>query len=743
MAFEPRNIKSATFRRFNVPDEEKASGEEYYLNNCQAITSAYYNNNMVMGLNYVNGLSKNRRYAKGKIDVDSIKPKDNNTLPANASWSDELSEKLMRSKVRDMKEGNNLVDWDSYSSPVPKLLSVLEDQALAVDYNVAAEVIDPVSKEEELDRKWRTMASAKLVDLEQKIANFSGVPMTEIPILPESNEELEMIALAGGFKHRHALATQNALKNIFEYSRWTYDRERWINDMWCSQYVCAICNVDGKTGQLVTEYVDPENASVQYSDYPDHRDSEYGFVWSWMSLTELMNVGIPAEKIAAVAKVWGGQLGGAGLKSLSEAKDILAAKAQVARCFWIDINNGFRQVMEATYVIGTDIVFNMGVSQVQGRYNNSLDVHLPLIVIKRNKAPLMEQMIPWVDLFYIGTKRLELAIKKARPNGQAINVAMLNNTAAGMSGSALDFIKMFGDTRILPYMQSVTGNYTGGSVTPITPISGDVGSVFEQAIVTMERAIAGLYEVTGLNPQILSAILPVSSRTATEATYQIAQTNAVIRPYIYQLQQLKERIAVVTKARLRTQAKEKDKFRNSYQYILSSADIDALILEASREGECRLRMVVKPTDQFRNEMKAQVSQLVQMQILRPDDEMYIFEMLNQGVDLPLIRMYIGYRAKKMADEQHQRAIEQQQAQAQGNIQFEQAQAQTALNKVQQEGQIKGTVEAMKIGESTKNNMAMEQEKRKTIMVQALANVLQKIEDQDKLMQVIGGSIGGE
>lgn len=743
MALEFKKIGKSSFNRYNVPNSEKQKGSKYYLENCRAIISAYYSNDMIMGFNYINGLARNRRYSKGKIDVDRLKPKDNNTLPANAYWDDELSKKLTRSSVRDLKEGHNLVDWETYSSPVPKLLSVLEDQALAVDYNVSAEVIDPVSKEEELDKKWRTMASSKLIELEQSVANFAGVPMTEIPIMPESNEELEMIALAGGFKHRHALATQNALKNIFEYSRWNYDRERWISDMWCSEYVCAICNVDPKSGQLLTEYVDPENATTQYSEYPDHRDSEYGAVWKYMSMTELYALGISKEQLMDVASVWSSAVSNKGLVSQTGLDDIMGTKAQVARCFWIDINNGFRQIMEASYVVGTDIIFNEGVSQVQGRWNNSLDVHLPLIVIKRNKAPLMEQMIPWVDLFYIGEKKLELAIKKARPNGYAVNLAMLNNTAAGMAGSAVDMLKLFGDTRLLPYMQSITGQYGGGAVTPVMPISGDVGTLFEQAIMTMERAVAGLYEVTGLNPQILSAILPVGSRTATEASYQMAQTNAVIRPYIYQLQQLKERIAVVTNSRLRTQAKDAIKFRRTYEYILSSADIDALILEASRDGECRLRMVVKPTDQFRNEMKQQVAQLVQLQILRPDDEMYIFEMLNQGVDLPLIRMYIGYRSKKMADEQHQRAIEQQQAQSQGNIQFEQAQAQTALNKTQQEGQIKGTVEAMKIGEAMKNNMAMEQEKRKTIMVQALANVLQKIEDQDKLITFMGGSISGE
>lgn len=740
MALEYKQIQGGKFNRLNVPDSEKGRGAKYYVDNCKAILSSYFSNDMVMGINYVNGLAVNRLYASGKVDMTRIKPKDNNTLPSNAAWDDDISNKLNRSNVRDLKEGWNLVDWDTYSSPAPKLLSVLEDQALAVDYNVSAEVIDPISKDEELDKKWRTMATAKMVDLQQKVANFSGVPMSEQMILPESNEELEMIALAGGFKHRHAIATQNALKNVFEYSRWNFDRERWISDMWCSQYVCALCNVDPVSGQLTTEYVDPENATIQYSEYPDHRDSEYGSVWFYKSISELMAMGLTTEQIKEVAKVWSGAIGSNGLKSNSNIDDLIGTKAQVARCFWVDVTNGRRTIMEASYIVGTEIVYNEGLSQVQGRWNNSLDVHLPLIVIKRNKAPLMELMRSWIDLFIIGEKKLELAIKKARPNGMAINVAMLNNSAAGMSGNAMDFIKMFGDTRLLPYMQSVTGQYGGGAVTPIMPISGDVGPLFDNAIATMERAIAGLYEVTGLNPQILSAILPVGSRTATEASYQMAQTNAVIRPYIYQLQQLKERIAIVTKSRMRTQAQNPSKFKNTYKYLLSEADMDALILEASRQGECRLKMVVKPTDQFRAEMKAQVSQLVQLGALRADDEMYIAEMLNQGVDLPLVRMYIGYRAKKMADEQHQRVIEQQQAQAQGNIAFEQAQAQTATNKVQQEGQIKGTIEAMKVGEQMKNNIAMEQEKRKTIMVQALANVLQKIEDQTQLQALMGGGV---
>ena len=740
MALEYKQIQGGKFNRLNVPDSEKGRGAKYYVDNCKAILSSYFSNDMVMGINYVNGLAVNRLYASGKVDMTRIKPKDNNTLPSNAAWDDDISNKLNRSNVRDLKEGWNLVDWDTYSSPAPKLLSVLEDQALAVDYNVSAEVIDPISKDEELDKKWRTMATAKMVDLQQKVANFSGVPMSEQMILPESNEELEMIALAGGFKHRHAIATQNALKNVFEYSRWNFDRERWISDMWCSQYVCALCNVDPVSGQLTTEYVDPENATIQYSEYPDHRDSEYGSVWFYKSISELMAMGLTTEQIKEVAKVWSGAIGSNGLKSNSNIDDLIGTKAQVARCFWVDVTNGRRTIMEASYIVGTEIVYNEGLSQVQGRWNNSLDVHLPLIVIKRNKAPLMELMRSWIDLFIIGEKKLELAIKKARPNGMAINVAMLNNSAAGMSGNTMDFIKMFGDTRLLPYMQSVTGQYGGGAVTPIMPISGDVGPLFDNAIATMERAIAGLYEVTGLNPQILSAILPVGSRTATEASYQMAQTNAVIRPYIYQLQQLKERIAIVTKSRMRTQAQNPSKFKNTYKYLLAEADMDALILEASRQGECRLKMVVKPTDQFRADMKAQVSQLVQLGALRADDEMYIAEMLNQGVDLPLVRMYIGYRAKKMADEQHQRVIEQQQAQAQGNIAFEQAQAQTATNKVQQEGQIKGTVEAMKVGEQMKNNIAMEQEKRKTIMVQALANVLQKIEDQTQLQALMGGGV---
>ena len=150
MALEYKQIQGGKFNRLNVPDSEKRRGAKYYVDNCKAILSSYFSNDMVMGINYVNGLAVNRLYASGKVDMTRIKPKDNNTLPSNAAWDDDISNKLNRSNVRDLKEGWNLVDWDTYSSPAPKLLSVLEDQALAVDYNVSAEVIDPISKDEEL-----------------------------------------------------------------------------------------------------------------------------------------------------------------------------------------------------------------------------------------------------------------------------------------------------------------------------------------------------------------------------------------------------------------------------------------------------------------------------------------------------------------------------------------------------------------------------------------------------------------
>lgn len=713
----------------------------YYIRNAQAIYTSYMHDGMAMGVGFVQDLEYNRKYAAGWIDVEKIKPsKDNKT--SQAKWEQDLSNKISRESSRDMKEGWNNIDWHAYQSPAEKLLDVVEDQILSVDFNISAEVLDPISKDEELDKKWSSKVHAKFADLRQRVADFSGTPIEDNMFLPESNEELEMIALAGGFKHRHATATQNILKGTFENSGWSSDRERWVSDVLCSKYIAAMTTVDSNTGQVVVEYVDPANVSLQYSEYPDHRDSEFGFVWSTKTISELLHMGIPYEQLEDAIRIWGGRLGNptVGVDQPIDKTTALGSKVQVVRCFWIDSEFGTRRVYETTWVINTAVCYNSGISQTQGRHTNNLDVYVPLILIKRTKRPLMDRMRDWIDMFYVGVKKLELANKMGRPNGMAINLHQLNNTSAGMNGKPMEFLKMLADTRFLPFMQSVSGAYQGGAVSPVTPISGDVGTVFENAIIVMQQAIAGLYEVTGLNPQIFSAMLQVGSRTATEANYQVAQANAVIRPYIYIMQLLKERTATVVKSRIRTQAKDRAAFKNTYQYVISTGDIDALCTEAERDGECKLRMVVRPTEEFRREMKAQSHEAVVAGVLQYDDYLYINELLNQGVDISLIRTFIAYKIKRAKQEKQQNDIALQQAQAKANAEYSQIQQQGALQAVQQEGQIKGTVEAMKQDAQLQREVTLAGENRKTKGFEALLRLAELAGNEEKITTAMGGGI---
>ena len=176
--------------------------------------------------------------------------------------------------AKKVRKGWDKVDFTVHSF-IPKIKASIKGLLADVDYIVKAEAVDPFSKDEEENSKWRSLVFSKNQAFLMALANQFQMPVEDMQFIPDSIEEMELHAANEGYKVNWAVLMDKLIRFTFDISGYGEQKEMWIDDLLDNGMAVSKDTIDPDTGLVIHDYVNPANFIIQYSQYSDYHDSTY------------------------------------------------------------------------------------------------------------------------------------------------------------------------------------------------------------------------------------------------------------------------------------------------------------------------------------------------------------------------------------------------------------------------------------------------------------------------------------
>lgn len=217
-----------------------------YWNNFSITQNAYGNNERSRWID-------NRNWSNGRFDVTSF---------------------IGGKKQRKNNDKNPLLkhlDFDPVTEQ-PKYRDIIVGYLEELDYEIQATTINPMAKAKKEDKRLREIAilrQKQIGDL-QKLNELAGRPIapeSNLPFEAETQQEIDMYFMLGGFKELAELEIELGNEIVQNDSHWKEIKKLLLEDA----FDCGRMIVDteyDKTGRLKYKYVDPVNCGVE--DFRGH-----------------------------------------------------------------------------------------------------------------------------------------------------------------------------------------------------------------------------------------------------------------------------------------------------------------------------------------------------------------------------------------------------------------------------------------------------------------------------------------
>ena len=622
-----------------------------------------------------------------------------------------VQEKTLKSYLR---KGWKNVDFRVISF-IPRIKNMIKAALMDADYNIKAYAIDPHSRTAETEKKWQAWVESLYGEYLNSIRELMGIEQGDTPIIPESLEELQLIENLEGFKVNWAIAMEKLARVVFEMSDYDEQKEQWIDDLLDGGMMVA--KDDIKDGYVIHKRIDPASFIVQQSKRPDYEDAQYAGHVEYVSAKDILYK-TGKESYDQIVKTYRGILGN---KPESEwykpsvqeegALDGYFGKVAVLNLSFITNKydyyreftyNGRRKIkkigkpkkMDRTvtyqlrpmlyslkWVIGTDIVYDYGevYNQPLKRYGERgvrLDYHVYSLPYKS----IVRQLIPLEDEYMKGWLLYQNGVNNGLKSGVALNTHLLKNVMLnGQPAKVEDILAFYKEEQVMPMSYSPTGEYRGGSVSPIVPINGVTDVLINEALNRRNYVQTMVQEIIGIN-----AVQPLAASTGdTKSDNEIKYETLVgiFKPMATGLLNVKKSIAINAVSRLQNLIAFDSEFEKRYSGILSSVEINLLKQAEKNNVYYSVVMRAKPTRDEVMSILRGVETAYQGGLLDPSDYMLIMEQVLNDVELGRIRQFVSYKVSKNRERLQQ---EQQQMAAirnQGNIQMIEASAQAEMAKI--------------------------------------------------------------
>lgn len=672
--------------------------KDYFLNNARALYSLHVKGLSGVPFSLLDEFYFLRSFASGTQSEDRYKDwmlKDES--PDQVDFIQNVG--VINQAKGDLRKGYTNIFFDIVS-PANKIVETLIGKFESVEYEIMADPIDPKSRKGIEDAKIELWVTKEQLPFLKMASEAAGVPMEEPEFVPESREELDLYEMLGGLKPNFARIMEVVAKKTLDVSYWLPE----IKKMLYRDFVVlgiAACRdyYDPEDGLVKSRYVDPANFGIQWSKYPDHRDSEYAYEFTDMSISTLRQY-FPDRDDAFFEKIAFMYSGYAGnpetglwdtyrMKTLSGSWGYDSYKVCIGDFEWIDIDgekevikkNKFgREVSDPVaydkdvketesktvrftdkrmrfgtmWIVGTDELFEWGKCYDVTRPTKkeaSLSFHFYNLRKLVGKS-IIQQLVPIFDNFQMLWLKYQNCLAMAVNDGYDVDIdTMMNVMTGGNTPADLKMAtKRFLETGINFYKRTNNfGNITGNK--PIERRAGGMGQMFEDIIKGFAFNMSLIENITGLNPVALGQTpnpnAPVS--TTEMAVNAMAST---LKPHLSAYSTLKKQMAENTTRWIQIKIKTSEFSREAYASILSPLDVE--ILKAAEGDNVRYGITLnpRPADLEKQAIYQQVQQAMAVDRdgasggINVSDGLALISMLESGASLKVIEMMLADRIRR-------------------------------------------------------------------------------------------------
>ena len=610
------------------------------------------------------------------------------------------------------------IDW-SIVPIIPKFRRIALGTLRKSEYNVNAQAVDPLSKDDEY--KFYQDKSAKI--LLKKEFEKQGLP-AEMLGLEESDpatlEELEM-HMKYSYKHRMASEVEQAIDLILSLNNFKQIRKEILEDI--HDYgIGGYKEYFDSDGSIKVRRVNPSNLVVSYSTKEDFTDCHYIGEIQEMTISDLKQLAgdqFDEETYKAIAEKYktprhGSQNQGT-IVSNNYAKNYDGQRIEVLDIEFFSVNDMFfeervnnkgnkvvgrtnkvkkntknkkyskssyKVVYRGKWIIGSDYFFDCELSTNMKRAkssmsNTTLSYHLVAPdIYQMSTYSLGEQMKGIADQIQLAWYKLQNVMLRARPRGIMIEIGALENVPLGRGGKAMkpiDIIDMYSQTGNLVY-RAVDEDGNPSQARPISELNNGIGNEAVQYFDIISRQIQLLRDIIGFN-EITDGSTPDPRTLKGVATLAAESTNNSLSYIKDSEKNLIERLSYNLSLRVQDAAKQgtlsgysKALGKNSIEFFSVDPDVNlheyGIILEES------------PNEYEKEKLNRRIEQALQAGQINIADSLIVENTQNikQAEEL------LAYKIEKNIQREEQKALMNQQTNAQlqqqAAVQSEQAKQQT-------------------------------------------------------------------
>jgi lambda repressor-like predicted transcriptional regulator len=364
---------------------------------------------------------------------------------------------------------------------------------------------------------------------------------------PRSEQELE-IRFRTTYKQKEEIIMQMGLDMVFEQNSWDdVIKDMIIQDIFTAGYSITLTELNGN-GWIKTPRVNPTDFITSYSEFSDFND------WQWQGQRRSLSIQevrlrypnkLSEQELFDLARSCKGKYGN-GEFDWSWDDNFNTAIARPYDIFNVEVvdlyyktlynityerkTNSFgREILKETkktkdgieyerskpyyvayhgvYVIGTDYVLEWGLAKNMLKPNNNLvEIRSPYTIHMYNNnkcrnTPLVETMIPLIDLIQNIHLQTQKIIAMTAPDGFNIDIMGLSNMDMGEGVGIITPMQALGIYLQTgnQYFMSKEGDSDKAQAPPITPQNHQFSNKLEQLEQQWQAAYAKLQRITGDN----------------------------------------------------------------------------------------------------------------------------------------------------------------------------------------------------------------------------------------------------
>lgn len=619
---------------------------------------------------------------------------------------------------------------------IPKIREMMAAQILEREFDIQAYAVDETSLKEE-DAEFAKM---KVKVLARNIAK--GTSLQDNPAIkkqvgePEDLEALE-ISKEFGFKSTLTMSTEDVLSMVLQQNDWEAKRQKNVEslmdagiagyDVWIdernnvrfeetgtSQLVVSFCKKDDFSDAVYIGHIEP----VMVADLAKYFDKDEIETICRKSLGLYGNPSIYSNNNISPFKVMVMNINLLSFdtsvyKSEINSKnnpDVLKVGFEYANEKYYKPKEGAttkfskvvtKNVYKFSRVLGTEFIYDYGLKENQGRKQSKWwDVKFDKLVQAWNKNEMSwvgftERLIPFAKQYQKIWIQMQNISAKMVPYIMNVNMSALESVLWGASADAggekwtpnkiMEFI--YQNYAAVFRSDDLTDNQKPGFA-PVTFAQTPQMTIIAEYIGQLQFIISQMYEISGLNqavagnpnPKTLTTGLNLQQQATNNALYLISKADERLMLNLCEAIFLKVQIAV----------KRGDV--SGYVRALGSQTVKFLQISPEISNrEYAIFLKDAPTKEQRMELFQEVNLKESQGLLNLADRIVISETRI----IKKAWRYLSYAIRKKEEENHQRQLEIQQAQTQGNAQAAIALEQAKQKTIKLQGQISLQIESVK------------------------------------------------